>query len=152
MKNHAELPSHLAGYAALRRMRQLDAAGRAEEATALVESAQRERPSLAVAVALAGRLREAGRNEAAGAALEAVVRPGKFESTEWALAREAALLLESGGRASRAVEVWRRLFAAENLPRVARTAWLPEAVQCAAAAKENAQADAWRAEHAALAR
>ena len=150
MNNLGRLPPRLTGYAVLRRVRQLDAAGRRVEATALAVSAQRNGPNLALGVALAQRLREAGDNDAAGTALEFATGAGSFEPTEWALVREAAQLLASCGRAAKACDVWRTLFASPNLPRDLRLAWLPDAGKVALAARDSGQAAAWHAELAEL--
>jgi uncharacterized protein (TIGR03790 family) len=146
MKNLSRIPPRLAGYAVLRKVRQLDAAGDRVEATALAVSAQRDAPNLALGVALAQRWRDAGDNAAAGAALEIATLAGSFEPTEWALAREAAQLLESCGRAASACDVWRTLLASKTIPRELRVAWLPEASKVAVAARDSVQAAAWQSE------
>lgn len=144
-KGLAKLPSRHAGYAALRRVKELVAAERREEAMTLAKSAQREVPSLALGVALAGLLRDAGDLDTAASALGFVARIKTFATDEWALAREAALLLENLGRPARAVELWRTLLAIEAMPRELRVAWLPEASKAARAAKDFAQATKWDA-------
>lgn len=146
MKIFSKLPGKYAGYAALRRMRQLDEADRRSEATALAVSAQRDLPSLAVGVALARRLRESGEVEKAGNALGFAPLLTAFDANEWAVAREAALLLETCGRAARALDVWRTLFASANFPRELRVAWLPEARKTALAARDFPLASAWNSE------
>ena len=144
----AELPPRLAGYAVLRRMHELDENNRQVEATALAVSAQRDLPSLAVAVALAKRFHDADDNEHAVNALGLVARLTEFDSTEWALAREAAQLLETCGRPARAVELWRTLLAINALPRELRTAWLPDARKAALAANNEELASVWQKEWA----
>ena len=151
MENLSRLPSRWAGYAVLRRMRQLEAAGRAAEALALATSRQVSQPNLAVGVALARHYRDSGDALTAGAALAFAERVNSLEASEWALAREAAQMLESVGRAAPAVGVWRALLAAKEIPRVVRIAWLAEAVSAAVAAREPKQAEMWRTERAALA-
>ena len=139
----AKLPSRHAGYAALRRVQELVAAERREEAMTLAKSAQREVPSLALGVALAGLLRDAGDQDTAASALGFVALLKSFATDEWALAREAAVLLENLGRPARAVELWRTLLASEAMPRELRVVWLPEASKAARAAKDFAQATKW---------
>jgi len=141
-----KLPALLAGYAALRRMNELDAANRRAEATAFGVAAQRDVPSLAVGVALARRFRAAGENDRAGNALGFAALLKEFEVNEWALAREAAVLLVECGRAARAVDVWRTLLARPGFTRELRIAWLPDARQAALAAKDYTQATAWQVE------
>jgi uncharacterized protein (TIGR03790 family) len=143
-KNLAQLPPRLAGYAALRRMHQLDAANRHDEATAFAQLAQREAPSLAVGVALARRLQDAGDADSAVRALGFAPLLKSFPTDQWALAREAALLLETAGRPALAVEVWRNLFNDGAVPRELRVSWLPDAKKSALAARDVAQAEAWQ--------
>jgi uncharacterized protein (TIGR03790 family) len=150
MAELARLPPQLAPYAVLRRMRQLDAAGKREDATALGISSQRTVPGLAVGVALARRFQEAGELEAAGNALGFAPLLTSFDANEWALAREAARLLEAAGRANRAIGVWRTLLATPALPPELRLAWLPEAQQAARAARDTAQLRIWQTDLAAL--
>jgi hypothetical protein len=103
-------------------------------------------PSLAMGVALAGLLRDAGDNDTAASALGFVTLLKTLAVDEWALAREAAGLLETLGRPMRAVELWRTLLAIEALPRELRVAWLPEASKAARTAKDFAQATKWEGE------
>lgn len=150
MAKRAQLPPLLAGYAVLRRMRELDEAGRADEATALAIRSQREIPNLAVGFAVATRLHEAGNVEAAGNALGFVALLKSFSTDEWALAAEAARLLAACKRATRAVEVWRTLLALERVPRELRLSWLREAEAAAKSARDIAQAGRWAREIAEL--
>jgi uncharacterized protein (TIGR03790 family) len=145
-KNLSKLPPLLAGYAALRRMHQLDGDNHRDESTAFARQAQREAPSLAVGVALSLRLIAAGDRAGAASAIAFAAALKTFSTNEWALAREAAQLLEANGRPARAVEVWRALLSAGEMPRELRVAWLPDAKKSAAAAREAAQADAWQKE------
>jgi uncharacterized protein (TIGR03790 family) len=146
----AKLPPLLAPYVILRRMNQLDDEGRREEATALGIASQRDTPGLAVGVALARRFLAAGENDAAGSALGFAPLLSGFDANEWALGREAALLLESAGRPNRAVALWRTLLVSPNLPGSLRVAWLPEALRCARLARDDAQAQNWQVELAKL--
>jgi len=145
-----QLPPNLAGYAVLREMRRLEADGHHAAAMAAGISAQRDVPSLAVAVALAQRLRGKGDQDAAANALGFAPLLKTLEPTEWALAREAAQVLEQCGRPARAVDVWRTLFAIPTVPRELRLAWLPEAGKSARSAGDLAQAAAWLKEFAEL--
>jgi hypothetical protein len=145
LEDRARVPSPGSSYAVLRRMRLLDAANKSAEATALVRAALAAKPDLALGVALAQRLRSTGEADAASALGFAVLLKD-FSANEWALARQAAQLLEACGRPSSAVGVWRTLLAAPLLPRELRLAWLPEARVAALAAKEANQAAAWQRE------
>jgi uncharacterized protein (TIGR03790 family) len=146
----SSLPPQLAGYAVLRRMRQLEESGREADAKALAIAAQRQVPSLAVGLALAQRLQAKGEKEAAGSGLGFAAALTSFDANEWALAREAALVLTACDRASRALEIWRTLLASPTLPREVRIVWLPDARKTALAAKDFSQAIAWENELSAL--
>ncbi len=145
IQNLAKLPQRLSGYAVLRRMHELDEADQRAEATAFGVAAQRDAPSLAVGVALARRLRDAGENDNAGNALGFAPLLQNFEANEWALAREAAILLETCGRPARGLVVWRTLLGL-GLTRELRVAWLPDARKTALAAKDYSQASTWQTE------
>ena len=138
-----KLPARYAGYAVLRRLHELDAADRRDEAIALARSAQREVPGLALGLALSGLLRDAGDRDSAASALGFVALLKTLPADEWALAREAALQLENLGRPARAVELWRMLFAIEALPPELRIAWLGDAVKVATVANNPAQVAEW---------
>lgn len=150
-RRRAEASPRLAGYAVMRRMRQLDNLGRSAEATALAVSAQRDAPSLAVGVALAQRLRASGDTEAAASAVGFVPMLKVYRPDEWAVAREAAQILEACGRPARALEVWRILLALPELPVELRMAWLGDARDAALAVKDAGQAGAWQRERDELA-
>lgn len=140
----APLPPALGGYAILRKMNQLEAAGRPQESLALARDAQHRRPTLALGVAFARRLRDRGDTEAAANALGFVPLLKSFSANEWAVVREAAQLLEGCGRPARAVEVWKILLGLPTLPGEVRAAWLPEARKTALAANDAAQAVIWQ--------
>ncbi len=143
LKNLARLPPRLAGYAVLRRMRQLDDANRGREAIALAVSAQHEVPSLPVALALAQHLRAAKDMEGAAEALGFVPLLKSVRPDEWALLREVANLLEACGRPGRALDTWRVLLAEKALPAAFRVPCLREAGKTAVAAGDVAQGMAW---------
>ena len=151
LKDLARLPPRFASYAVLRRLNELDDSDRQDDALALARSAQREVPSLALGVALAGLLQEAGDNDSAASALGFIALLTTIPADEWALAREAALQLERLGRPARALELWRTLFASAALPLELRGAWLGEASAAARAANDDGQAGAWDSALAALA-
>lgn len=146
LKNVAQLPAEFASYPILRRMDELDAAKRPADATALAVSAQHDAPTLAVGLALAQHLREAGDNEGAANALGFAPLIKSLRTDEWELMREAAQLLETCGRPTRALEVWRLLFAVKALPAELRAAWLKDALKTAAVARDAAQTAAWEKE------
>ncbi|MSU66753.1 MAG: hypothetical protein EXS38_11780 [Opitutus sp.] len=143
MKNLSRLPPWLAGYAVVRRMHQLEAAGQSAEAMALAVSAQHDAPSLAVGLALAQRLRAAGDLDGPARTLGFAPLLKSFEPGEWALAREVAQLLDACGRPARAFEMWRNLLSGSALPREVRLPWLADARATALGARECVQASAW---------
>lgn len=143
LRQRDQLPPRFAGYAALRRARELDAANRRTEATALLVATQREQPLLAIGVALAERFITDEKPELAANALGFAPLLKSFPTDQWALARQAAQLLERSGRPVRAVEVWRTLLAQDELPEPLRIEWLAEAQATAHAAREVEQAREW---------
>lgn len=124
-------------------MRQLDDAKRSGEATALAVVAQHDVPSLAVGPALAHHLRAANDLEGAAQALGFVPLLNSFRPDEWALAREAANLLEACGRPGRALDTWRLLLADKTLPPAFRIHCLRDAGKIALTVQDFAQAIAW---------
>lgn len=141
-----EVSARLEGYGVVRRMLQLEARRKPDDAMALARATQRERPSFAVALALAQRLAGAGDRPGAAATLAFVPQLGSYRTDEWALAREAAQMLAAGGRAADAVRVYRILVKTRSLPADLKRAWLPGAIDVAEAARDSRQAEAWRKE------
>lgn len=151
IEKRSELPQSLVSYVLLRRMNELDAARKPEEAKALALRSQREMPSLVLGVALAQRLRDAGEKESAATALGFAAGLKEFATDEWGLAATAARLLSECGRASRALELWRTLLAIGTLPPEMRLAWLRDAQDAARLAGNLALANRWATESAELA-
>ncbi|ACB77817.1 TIGR03790 family protein [Opitutus terrae] len=142
-----EVPSQrLAGYAVVREMLALEAAKRPDEALVLARRTQRDQPSFAVGLALAQRLKAAGDESGAADAVGFVPLLDSYRSDEWALAREAANLLRGAGRAPAAIEVFDRLLRSPGMPAGVKSAWLPDAIAAADAAKDLQRAENWRQE------
>lgn len=139
-------PRGLAGYAALRRMHELDAAGQRGEATAALRAAHADAPNLAVGLALARRLEEAGKLDEAVAVFAFVSGLSGLKPSEWGLAREAAVWLASVGRPAPALPLWRAVLAGRSLPHELHVAWLAEAISAATAARDAVQAAQWERE------
>ncbi len=148
--NRVKLPLRLGGHAVVRRMLQLEAEGKEEEALAVARSAQRERPSVAVGMALAQRLRTAGDLRGAADVLGFFPHLENQPTDEWALTQQAAEWLSEGGKPGDGVRVYRNLLRAKGIPRALRLKWLPEAIAVAHAAKEGRQAQAWQKELAGI--
>jgi uncharacterized protein (TIGR03790 family) len=149
-KERGKLPSRLRGYAVTRQMKQLELAGDHEEALAVARAAQRENPTLAVGMALAERLHDAGDVKSAARELGFVRTIEQWSPDEWGLRKEAALLLAEGGRAKDAVRVFETLLQQKAITRRLRLDWLPHAISAASAAKDKRQASAWQKQLAAL--
>lgn len=141
--NRAGLPERLAGYATVRKMDALARGGDEAAAIALGRAEQRARPSFAVGFALAQRLQANGDETGAANALGFVPLLSAYRADEWALAREAAQVLENCGQGAQAVAVYRNLLREKTMPRELRRMWLREAIGVASAARDTAQARAW---------
>ena len=141
-----ELAPRMSAYVVLRKMRLLETDGQDDEALALARAELAAAPSLPLALAVAERL--AGRGDATGVVrtLDFASRLESLTTEEWALLRAAAHLLETNGAPAKAVETYRRLFAARELPRELRVAWLGDAARAAAAANDRARSEAWNRE------
>lgn len=146
LSRRRELPAALAGYAVLRRMSELERAGKTVEAIEYGRTAQREMPSLPVAVALAERALAAGETQVAATQLGFVPLLSLPPSDQWALFVQAARLLEKAGRADQALAIWRKILGSNGVGRDLRLTWLPEARATAHAAGDTAQAVVWRSE------
>jgi len=149
-ENRAKLPLRLGGHAVVRRMLELEAEGKPEEAMAVARSTQKERPSVAVGIAMAQRLRAAGDLRGAAEVLGFFPHLENRPADEWALTQQAAEWLSEGGRTADGVRVYRNLLRTRGLPRDLRLKWLPQAIATAIAAKDNRQAQAWQKELAAI--
>jgi uncharacterized protein (TIGR03790 family) len=142
------LPRPLAGYAVIRRMIALDAAGRPAEAIGAGEEGMRQAPNLALGLALARRLEATGEGEqAVGYVVEAARSAGTLPG-DWALIREAASFLADHGRSAEAIGLYRRLLAIGAIPPAVSSPWLQEARAFALASGDSAQAAEWQAEMA----
>ncbi len=145
-ENRAKLPLRLGGHVAVRRMLQLEAEGKPEEALAVARTAQRERPSVAVGMAWAQRLREAGDLKGAADVLGFFPHLENQPTDEWALTQQAAEWLSEGGKSRDGVRVYRNLLRARGISRALRLKWLPQAIAVANVAKDGRQAQAWQKE------
>ena len=143
LENPAALPPRLAGYAALRHLRQLEAAGRSAEALAYGRKAQGQTPNLALGLGLAQRIHAAGDDLAAAQALGFAALLRAFAPDEWGLAAAAAELLAQTGRPTQAVDLYAAILASPDLPAGGRLAWLPRALAAARLAKNAARITEW---------
>jgi uncharacterized protein (TIGR03790 family) len=144
------LPATLRAYAALREINRLVAAQKPGEAMALAREEMRRQPSLALGVALARLLAEAGQPEAVAPMLGFAAFLQSARSDEWALWQQAAGLLEQHGAPAAAVGAYKALLDTATLPAELRQAWLTEAVRAARLAGDMMQSTRWEKEAAAL--
>lgn len=142
----ARLSASRAGYVVLRQVALLEGNGKTDEALALLRRTVAQRPSLALAEALAGRLEQAGDKSAAAAALHFATEVKTFRADEWALGRQLALHLQALGAGRDGIELWKNLLASPTLPADLRAPWLEDAHQAAITAGDAAQAEAWEKE------
>jgi uncharacterized protein (TIGR03790 family) len=142
----SKLPQQLAGYAVIRRMIALDAAGRLADAIEAGKEGMHEAPNLALGLALA-RLLEASdvREQAAWWVSEAAQSSGT-SAGDWALIREAAHFLALHGRPAEATDLYRKLFSIDAVPPELRSEWLEEARVTALDAGYPSQAAEWKEE------
>lgn len=146
LQRSAKASARDAGYRAMRRAHELDAAGKSSEASELLKRVQRERPTPAVGLELFRRLRQDGDIDGAANALNMPIASGGFAADEWGLVREWARRLAEVGRRDDAVRVWRTLLEDPNLPRLLREPWLREAIATAQEARDTRQVELWKTE------
>jgi uncharacterized protein (TIGR03790 family) len=125
--DRANLPTPLAGYAALRAMHLLEAGHRYPEAMAAARSAQQTQPNLALSFTLARRQEQAGDLAGAVETLIFAARLETFQADAGARAHEAARLLERAGAPVKARRLLARLLQDPALPAELREAWQGEA-------------------------
>lgn len=141
--NPATLPPRLAGYAALRQIRLLEADGKPTEALTLGRKSIVATPNLALGLALAQRFHAAGDTVSAAQALGFTALLPSFPPDEWSLAATAAQLLADVGRPTQAVAVYRALLDGKSPPGELRLGWVRPALAAARLAKDAAQVRRW---------
>jgi uncharacterized protein (TIGR03790 family) len=132
------------GYALIRRMNLLDAAGKHAESVALAKDALQKNPTLPVALAFAGRLEASGNRDEGVWAVSAAAGNADASLGNWELLRESAQYLSARKRSAEAIDVYRRLFDIDALPAVLRAPWLAEARAVALESGDTAQAADWK--------
>lgn len=137
-------------YVVLRRMRELDRAGRRNDAIGIGREAQKEAFNLVVAVTLVDLQLKAGDTAGARAALEAATTRRRFAEEEAPVAAVVAQRLLEMKDAKAAVGVWYAVLGGRDLPKDVRVRWLKAALAAARAAKDARQAVRWDEELAAL--
>lgn len=140
------LPEPLAGYAVLRRMNLLEASGKRSEAVEAGRAGMKSAPSLALALGLAQRLSAAGNNEQASWVIRGAADSADLTPWNWELLREAAVFLANHQRAAEAIDLYGKLFEADQIPAEVRSPWLVEAREVALQAGDTARAAQWKLE------
>jgi len=140
------LPPALAGYAVIRRMNLLDAAGRQAEAVEAGKAGMKQAPNLALALALAKRLEVSGNPEEATWFVIAAADSADMSASNWELLCEAATLLSGDKKWDEAVDIYRKLFEVDAIPAAVRATWLAEARRVALEGGDAGQAAQWKAE------
>lgn len=120
------LPPALAPHAVLRRVRQLERAGRDLDAIALLREAGGELRSVELAMERIRRRRVGEDRRAAADLAQLIRRAGSVSPDQWALWAEAARLLERAGEPALARQGWNALLA-QALPEAVRAEWEREA-------------------------
>lgn len=138
-----QLPGTLAGYVALRELQVLQREGKTAEAEQLARREQRERPSLAVGVALGEILEAKGDRRAAAQALGFAEHLREVPPNQWALLQTAAVLLAHTGDSTSAIRVYENLLAMKDLPDTLRLDWMRQAAKTAAAAGDLQRSINW---------
>jgi uncharacterized protein (TIGR03790 family) len=139
----AKLTPEQHAYVVLRRMRELERAGRRNDAIWTGLEAQKKEFNLAVALTLADLQRSAGDTGGMRQALEGATKRRRFSATEAPLAVLIAQRLGDAGDSHAALSVWKSVLAERDLPKEVRVKWLQPALKAARAAKDERQAVRW---------
>ena len=146
MARLSSLPPQLAGYAVIRQMNLLDAAGNRGEAIEAGRAGMKAVPNLALALALARRLDAEGNGDEPAWLVKAAAETVELSPGNWAMMSEAASFLAGHKRAGEAIELYQRLFLADAIPPAVRYPWLVEARRVALASGDTSQAAEWNGE------
>jgi uncharacterized protein (TIGR03790 family) len=145
-KDLSTLPPQLAGYAVIRKMMALDAAGRPADAVAAGKDGMHQAPNLALGLALAQRLLDSGVKDQAVWWLAEAAHSAGTSPGDWGLIRESARFLANNGDGADATDLYRKLFLIDSIPAEVRSSWLEEARVTALDAGNPAQAAEWKEE------
>lgn len=138
------LPRRLASYVALRRLTDPNLPP-SDDRIEAAESAMREYPSLALALALARLHDEGGDRSAALRDLGVAAYLTNVRADEWGLMSEVARQLAEWNAGADAVKVWQTLLK-QALPDAVRLTWLREAVPIAKSAGQPSLVTDWERE------
>lgn len=148
LEQRAQLSARLSPYVVLREMSRLQSAGSASATNAETVAVKElnERPSLAVAVALAELRIEQEDISGATNAVGFAPHLKNPVTNDWSLLRRAGDLLADCGDNPAAMQVYTNLLAVRNVPDALRADWLRQASRIASAAGNMSQAIAWEHE------
>jgi uncharacterized protein (TIGR03790 family) len=138
------LPEALGGYAVVRRMNILAAQGRPDDALAAGRLGMRERPNLALALALGRRMADAGNREAAAWMVRDAAQAEAVSVSAGSLFAEAGDFLSRIGRPGEAVTVYRKLLEQDGIPPEAAVSWFASGRRIALESGDTALAAQWR--------
>jgi len=145
-QGRAGLPARLAGYATLREVHLLEARHQPAEALALARAALAAEPTLALGFTLAREREQAGDPAGAARALQFAGRLSEFPPDDWALALEAARLLQRVQAPAQARKIYAHLLQDPALPAELREPGLREGRAAAQSAGDQEQSLEWARE------
>jgi uncharacterized protein (TIGR03790 family) len=140
------LPPQLAGYVVIREMNLLDAQGKKPEAVQVGKAGMKQFPSLVLGLALARRLEGLGSVDEATWVAQEAAEGAEVTPANWELIGEAASLVSANKNSAEAIDLYRKLFEADAIPRQARLAWLADARDVALRGGDTGQAAEWKEE------
>jgi uncharacterized protein (TIGR03790 family) len=146
VRNLSTLPPQLAAYVVIREMNLLDAQDKKPEAVLVGKAGMKQFPSLALALAVARRLQAEGSVDEATWVAQAAAEAADVTPSNWELIGEAASLVSANKNSAEAIDLYRKLFEADTIPRPARLAWLADARQVALRGGDTGQAAEWQEE------
>ncbi len=141
--HRATLPPEQRAYVVLRRMRELERAGRRNDAIWTGLESQKTGFSFAVALTIVDLQRAAGDTAGVRETVDGVTRRRHFSMTESPLAVLLAQRLGEAGDAKAALGVWQCVLGERNLPKEVRIQWLRPAIETARAAQDARQVLRW---------
>ncbi len=140
------LSSRLSPYVTLREMQRLENSGLSQDAEAIARNELKNRPSLALGLALGDLL--LAQDDMTGAAEAVGFAPylKSVPSNDWSLLRSAAELLTESGKPKEALSVYANLLEISDVPRSLRMQWYRQGIKTANIAHDLAKAIAWENE------
>ncbi len=148
--HRAKLPPEQRAYVVLRRMRELDRAGRRNDAIWTGLESQKTGFNLAVALMITELQRAADDTAGVRQTLDGITGRRRFSAAEAPLAVMAAQRLGEAAEPKLALAVWQGVLGERNLPKETRIQWLRPALDAARAAQDARQTARWDEEYKVL--